>query len=305
LVLFHLIGGGHNEALMLGAMLAGMVIAWEWSLVGGVVLITLGVGVKATAGMALAFLVIMLALRAGGRWRDLLRCAAQVGAVAIITFAVFTALAGVGFGWLAALGAPGTVRSFLSVSTTLGVGAGEAGLLLGLGDHTQAALDVMQPVGTLIGSVIAVVIMWQCWQRRINPVLGLGMAMGAFVLLAPVIQPWYLLWAATADPRYRTATIWLTVLFSVTIMPNGATIPVYVIVQAVVVAAVVVGSVLFLLRRSGLPASNPPHSPPDGPLGGVQGTDTADGAADSDRRAAPEAADRVRAADGAAYPRRS
>ncbi len=117
LVLFHLIGGGHNEALMLGAMLAGMVIAWEWSLVGGVVLITLGVGVKATAGMALAFLVIMLALRAGGRWRDLLRCAAQVGAVAIVTFGVFTALAGVGFGWLAALGAPGTVRSFLSVST--------------------------------------------------------------------------------------------------------------------------------------------------------------------------------------------
>ncbi len=39
-------------------------------------------------------------------------------------------------------------------------------------------------------------------------------------------------------------TIWLTVLFSVTIMPNGATIPVYVIVQAVVVAAVVVGGVL-------------------------------------------------------------
>ena len=35
LVLFHLIGGGHNEALMLGAMLAGMVIAWERSLVAG------------------------------------------------------------------------------------------------------------------------------------------------------------------------------------------------------------------------------------------------------------------------------
>jgi alpha-1,6-mannosyltransferase len=259
LVLFHLIGGGHNEALMLGAMLAGMVIAWERSLIAGVVLITVGVGVKATAGMALAFLVIMLALRAGGRWRDLLRCGVQVGAVAAVTFALFTWLAGVGFGWLAALGAPGTVRSFLSVSTTLGVGAGEAGLLLGLGDHTQAALDVMQPVGTLIGSAIALVIMWQCWQRRINPVLGLGMAMGAFVLLAPVIQPWYLLWAAlplaasTADPRYRKATVWLTVLFSVTIMPNGATIPVYVIVQAVVVAAVVVGAVYYLLRRGGLP----------------------------------------------------
>jgi alpha-1,6-mannosyltransferase len=263
LVLFHLIGGGHNEALMLGAMLAGLVIGLQRSMIGGTVLITLGVGIKATAGMTLAFLVIMLALRAGGRWRDLLRCGVQVWVVAVLTFAACTALAGVGVGWVVALGAPGSVRSFLSVSTTLGVGAGEAGLLLGLGDHTQAALDVMQPVGTAIGSIIALIIMWQCWQRRINPVLGLGMALGAFVLLSPVIQPWYLLWAvlplaaSTADPRIRTGAVWLTVLFSVTIMPNGATIPVYVIVQAVVVAAVVVGSVFLALRRSGLPRSHP------------------------------------------------
>jgi alpha-1,6-mannosyltransferase len=299
LVLFHLIGGGHNEALMLGAMLAGMVIAWEWSLVAGVVVITLGVGVKATAGMALAFLVIMLALRAGGRWRDLLRCGVQVGVVAAATFAAFTWISGVGFGWLAALGAPGTVRSFLSLSTTLGVGAGQTGLLMGLGDHTQAALDVMQPVGTLIGATVALAIMWQCWQRRINPVLGLGMAMMAFVLLAPVIQPWYLLWAAlplaaaTADPRYRKATIALTVLFSVTIMPNGATIPVYVIVQAVVVAAIVVGAAYYLLRRVGLPVSLPP------------GSDDAD----SDPGTAPagpaskDTVDDAGTADAAAYPR--
>ncbi len=149
LVLFHLIGGGHNEALMLGAMLAGMVIAWERSLIGGVVVITLGVGIKATAAMALAFLVIMLALRAGGRWRDLLRCGVQVGAVGASLSPRTPWIAGVGVGWLAALAAPGSVRSFLSASTTLGVGAGQIGLLLGLGDHTQAALDVMQPVGTL------------------------------------------------------------------------------------------------------------------------------------------------------------
>ncbi len=303
LVLFHLIGGGHNEALMLGAMLAGMVIAWEWSLVAGVVVITLGVGVKATAGMALAFLVIMLALRAGGRWRDLLRCGVQVGAVAAVTFAAFTWISGVGFGWLAALGAPGTVRSFLSLSTTLGVGAGQTGLLMGLGDHTQAALDVMQPVGTLIGATVALAIMWQCWQRRINPVLGLGMAMMAFVLLAPVIQPWYLLWAAlplaasTADPRYRKATVALTVLFSVTIMPNGATIPVYVIVQAVVVAAIVVGAAYYLLRRVGLPVTLPPGPDDVDPDDSDPGTARA-GAAES-----KDTVDDAGTADAAAYPR--
>ena len=296
LVLFHLIGGGHNEALMLGAMLAGMVIAWERSLIVGVVVITLGVGIKATAGMALAFLVIMLALRAGGRWRDLLRCGVQVGLVAGITFAAFTWVSGVGFGWLAALGAPGTVRSFLSLSTTLGVGAGQAGLLLGLGDHTQAALDVMQPVGTLIGATVALAIMWQCWQRRINPVLGLGVAMMAFVLLAPVIQPWYLLWAAlplaasTADPRYRKATVWLTVLFSVTIMPNGATIPVYVIVQAVIVASIVVGGAFYFLRRVGLPVTQPQDTSiaPDGvQTAGADSNDTVDDAGAGDAAAYP------------------
>jgi len=152
LVLFHLIGGGHNEALMLGAMLAGMVIAWERSLVAGVVVITLGVGVKATAGMALAFLVIMLALRAGGRWRDLFRCGLQVGAVAVVTFAAFTAIAGVGFGWVAALGAPGSVRSFLSGSTSLGVGAGQMSRV----DAVRIAVEKAREHGhSLEGAVLA------------------------------------------------------------------------------------------------------------------------------------------------------
>ena len=94
-------------------------------------------------------------------------------------------------------------------------------------------------------------------------------------------------------------------LFSVTIMPNGATIPVYVIVQAVVVAAVVVGSVLILLRRSGLPAAAPLPDPPASDPAGRAGYRPRDGAADSDHQGAAELSDRVRTADGAAYPRRS
>ena len=134
LVLFHLIGGGHNEALMLGAMLAGMVIAWERSLVAGRRADHPrrrdegdrrdGAGVPGDhAGAA--------GRRAVARPDP--RAAPRSAPVAVVTFAAFTALAGVGFGWVAALGAPGTVRSFLSVSTALGVGAGQIGLLLGPG----------------------------------------------------------------------------------------------------------------------------------------------------------------------------
>ena len=284
LLLFHLIAGGHNEALMIGLMLAGLEIALSlptlrrpiggpgsdlWRMVAGTALITIAIGIKVTAAMALAFLAIALARRAGGRWRDLVR-------------AVRVARRGRHRHVRAAhrpgrrrprldpcpVGARAACSRYLSISTTLGVGAGWIGLLLGLGDHTDSTIAFMQPVGTAVGAGLAVFVMWRCWQRRLEPIQGLGIALGAFVLLSPVIQPWYLLWAAlplaasTSFSGYRRATVWLTAVFAVIIMPNGATIPRFTIVQAVVVAALVVGGVLWRLRRSGLP-----ESPSAGPAG--------------------------------------
>lgn len=270
LVLFHLIAGGHNEALMIGAMLAGLVVALDRSWVLGVVIVTLGVAVKATAAMALPFLVIALALRRSRRWPDLVRQSAMVAAVALASFGLISWLTGYGFGWIAGLGAPGTVRSFLSVTTSMGVGAGQIGLLLGLGDHTDAAISVMQPLGTVAGALVAVYLMWLTWRGRLEPILGLGLALGAFVLLGPVIQPWYLLWAAlplaaaSSASRFRTAAVWVTAAYSLIIMPNGGTIPPFTIAAAVGTAALVAGIGLFLLWRTGLPASTPVNHPDTG-----------------------------------------
>jgi len=281
LLLFHLVAGGHNEALMIGFMLTGLEVALSGDpnrsvpsrlgvfggqiprIAAGTALITIAVGIKVTAAMALAFLAIALARRAGGRWPDLFRYAGLLAGIVVVTFGVLTLAAGAGLGWIQALSAPGSVRSFLSISTTMGVGAGQIGLLLGLGDHSLGAIEVMQPLGTAVGAVLSLLVMWRCWRRQIEPLQGLGVALGAFVLLGPVIQPWYLLWAAlplaasTGLSRYRRATVWLTALFSVIVMPNGATIPAFTIVQGVAVAAVVVGGALMLLRRSGLPEVHP------------------------------------------------
>ncbi len=273
LVLFHLVAGGHNEALMIGTMLTGLEIGLSTStrhrstllhVALGTALICVAAGIKVTAAMALAFLAIALARRWGGRWADLGRATAGIGAVTLVTFGLLTIAGGSGLGWVNALSTPGSVRSFLSLSTSLGVGSGQLGLLLGLGDHSGAAIGVLQPVGQLVGGLVAVLVMWRCWQRKIEPIQGLGVALGAFVLLGPVIQPWYLLWAAlplaasTGLSRSRRATVWLTAVFAVIIMPNGATIPAFTIIQAVVIAFMVTAGAFYLLSRAGLPDRSPP-----------------------------------------------
>ena len=57
LVLIHLIGGVHNEMLMVGLMAAGIALVLERHHVAGIGLVAIGVAIKATAGIALPFIV--------------------------------------------------------------------------------------------------------------------------------------------------------------------------------------------------------------------------------------------------------
>lgn len=66
LVLIHLMGGVHNEMLMVGLMAAGIALTFGGRPVAGVTLITVAIAVKATAGIALPFLVWVWA----GQLRD-------------------------------------------------------------------------------------------------------------------------------------------------------------------------------------------------------------------------------------------
>lgn len=57
LVLIHLMGGVHNEMLMVGLMAAGIALTFQGRHALGVVAITVAIAVKATAGISLPFLV--------------------------------------------------------------------------------------------------------------------------------------------------------------------------------------------------------------------------------------------------------
>ena len=108
LVLIHLMGGVHNEMLMVGLMTAGIALTFQGRHVLGVVLITAAIAVKATAGISLPFLVWVwmrhLRDRRGFRPVPAFLAATAISVVVFaVVFAILSAVAGVGLGWLTAL----------------------------------------------------------------------------------------------------------------------------------------------------------------------------------------------------------
>ena len=249
LLIMHLVAGIHNEALMLGLMLAGTEFAlrgvdatrpllarplrWprhraDWQqwhplamLVLGVVLITMSSQVKLPSLLALGFVAMALARRWGGNVRGVVAAGGFLGLLSLAVMALIGSASGLGFGWVNTLGTANVVRSWMSPPTLLALGTGQVGILLGLGDHTTAVLGLTRAIGVLIIAILVSWLLIAVLRGRLHPVGGLGVALGATVLLFPVVQPWYLLWAIiplaawATRPRFRIATIVVTLVVGI------------------------------------------------------------------------------------------
>lgn len=276
LVLFHLVGGVHNDALMLGLMLAGLEFCLRaiddapefdrraWALlVFGTVVITLSSAVKITSLVCLGFVGMALARRWGRGLKQVLLAGAVLGAVALATTLFVSFASGLGFGWVNTVGTATAVRSYLSLPTAIGIITGFGGVLLGLGDHTTALLDITRPIAESVAGFVTLRMLIAAWTGRLNPIGALGVSLGAIVLLFPVVQPWYLLWAivplaAWANrPAFRVPAVVLSVIVSVMVMPRGADFYVFQIVESAIATLIVGGSLIFLTRNV-LPWRNQP-----------------------------------------------
>ena len=108
-------------------------------------------------------------------------------------------------------------------------------------------LSLTRAMGVLI---IAATVSWlllSVFRGRLHPVGGLGVALGATVLLFPVVQPWYLLWAIiplaawATRPRFRIATIAVTLIVGIFgPTANGDRFALFQIVDATMASFVIV-----------------------------------------------------------------
>ncbi|GAA2752745.1 hypothetical protein GCM10010440_70040 [Kitasatospora cinereorecta] len=231
LVLLHLIGGAHNDAVLLPLLVGGLLAARRGQVVGAAALVTLAALVKAPAVLALpavAWLAVPQEAAEGGGPRrtavDLVRAAGTVAVAAVATTVLVTALAGTGYGWLTALGTPVSAGSWSPVSS---LGRAAATVFAG-GDPAVTAL--VQRLGLGGAATVAVLLARRVARGRIDAVHATGLALAALVLLGPALRPWYALWAAVliaaAAPlgdRTRSWTAGACAVLAFVVVPDGFT----------------------------------------------------------------------------------
>ncbi|MFE5716397.1 polyprenol phosphomannose-dependent alpha 1,6 mannosyltransferase MptB [Streptomyces sp. NPDC056501] len=272
LLLIHVVAGMHNDGLMIGLMLGGVLLAVRGRWVLGCVLVGLAMMVKSPAAVALLFIGVMIARRDGGA-RGVVKGLVLPGLVAGAVAVGATLVAGTGFGWLRTQSVAGAIHTALSVTSDLGLGLG-----LLVADDPDPVKGVVQKLGLAVAVAVILVLAWRAWRGVLDPVLGLGLSLVALVALSPMVQPWYLLWGTVvvAAVAWRSRAGQVLMVLSAALVyetaPSGRT-PWY----GFVLAGVVVAVGLVWMRRERWAAAAPAGGAPAGgaPAGGHPGPESA------------------------------
>lgn len=284
LTILHLVGGIHNESIMLGLSLLGMELglrgidklghdkrgAYLALIASGVFLSCAGM-VKVTGFIGLGFICMAYARHLHmqarvPRWQALFTAIAVQAAVLVVTIALISLITGINLGWITGQGGAATIRSWLSLSTTVGVGAGFLGMFLGLGDHTDAILTITRSFGVLVAVAFMARMLYATLRGYIHPVGGLGISTLVLVIFFPVVHPWYILWAvlplaAWANRHiFRFSVVAYTGAMSFFVLPRGLGLPAGTVLSIYIAAAcafaVVAGVWWGAMRRNGIRVLN-------------------------------------------------
>jgi hypothetical protein len=194
LVLIYLVGGMHNDALMLGLLMAGIAMASRGHPIAGIALCALAAEVKIPAVLGVVFI--------GWMWAGVdvptlrrLRFVAPACALGGLLAAFISQVSGFGWGWLVNLSTPGAVVSWLDPATAAGLAVAHGLHFIGLTSSTHAVIVDVR-AGALVLAACIVLLLLTHVDR-----LGLPRAMGwsllAIVLLGPIVWPWYETWGIT------------------------------------------------------------------------------------------------------------
>ncbi|MGI5519378.1 polyprenol phosphomannose-dependent alpha 1,6 mannosyltransferase MptB [Micromonospora sp. CA-259024] len=272
LVGVHLVAGAHNDALMLGLLLCGLLLVIRRpglpaALLLAGALLGLAVTVKASALVVVPF-AALAAVRGRHTVRALLRDGGWLAGGLLAASLVTSALSGLGFGWVGGLTHSGDSEQWTSPPTAVGLVVDYAGALVG---REPGAVPVVRAVALLLLAGVLVVLWWRAWRalRAVNDVRqpmarieatrprvalhGAALALVATVVLSPVFHPWYATWPLALLALTAVRTTWFVLPVAVAAflaLPDGTNLARFTKAPGAVAMTALLLAVLLLLRRT-------------------------------------------------------
>ncbi|MEJ5920570.1 alpha-(1-_6)-mannopyranosyltransferase A [Corynebacterium sp. H78] len=204
LVLLHLVVGLHNEALMVGLVSLALVAALESRPVRGAivsaVLIGIAVSLKATAVIALPFIVWMVITRQKPmeHWTDMFKRLHHIlgvgiglAAIMVATLALVTKLSGSTWGWVTEIS--GNTKVINPLAAPSAVANVIAKIMAFIND--DVTFNIIVTYTRIASSIIMLAGLVVCWflffQNPRRNVLGMVAAYGVACVFNAVALPWY------------------------------------------------------------------------------------------------------------------
>lgn len=199
-MVFHLIGGMHNESLMVGLVSVGVLLALRKRFVRAVVFIAVSVSLKATAVIALPFVVWMAMRHFAAQWHASTQlkkfgvfvvCGSWMTALTFLVVGAVTKASGASWGWVSQISGNSKVINPLALPSLL------ASLLTPVAQLFDEDLDynqllaVTRPVAQVLMLVGLVAVWWWYRQNQVRSVMGIAAAYTVAVVFNAVTLPWY------------------------------------------------------------------------------------------------------------------
>lgn len=184
------IPAAHNDALMIGLILAGTWYALRRRRLLAVLLLVAAVAVKPIALVLLPF-AVLLTLDSTVSYAQRFREWCFAGVIALVLLIGGGYSLGVGIGWFtAALGAGSAILQSAPVGL-IGLALGWVAQL-GLGWDSAAVAEAFYHLARLFSGIVLALMLLR--RRLGNPVLWGAYALTVVVVSSSIIQPWYVLW---------------------------------------------------------------------------------------------------------------
>ncbi|MEA4945197.1 MAG: polyprenol phosphomannose-dependent alpha 1,6 mannosyltransferase MptB [Propionicimonas sp.] len=224
ILVIDLIGGAHNDALMMGLVVLALWLAFDRRFWLAAITVGVATSIKQPALLAAWAVALIDHPWESFRWRDSLRALGRLALATAIgagVFAGITWLSGLGYGWVWAATVPGAVIT-LAPTSLIGGAALAILTLLGQPEAAVSAWNGIRIGGLALTGVAMVWLALTVGRRRPLAFLSWGWLLFAFGGIA--MNSWYVTWGGLLLPLTRPSdrVVKLSVVVMATLLTYGA-----------------------------------------------------------------------------------